>query len=87
MDTYQRLVRIMVDEHKLARETLRLDARLDELGIDSLAVMELLFHVEEEFGIQIPNDQVALDTIDDVVRYVDSLRAQQAAPMPQRAPS
>lgn len=87
MDTYQRLVRIIVDEHKLPRETLRLDARLDELGIDSLAVMELLFHVEEEFGIQIPNDQVALESIGDVVRYVDSLSAQQAAAAPQRAPS
>lgn len=87
MDTYQRLVRIIVDKHKLPRETLRLDARLDELGIDSLAVMELLFHVEEEFGIQIPNDQVALETIDDVVRYVDSLSAQQAAATAQRAPS
>lgn len=87
MDTYQRLVRIIVDEHKLPRETLRPDARLDEVGIDSLAVMELLFQVEEEFGIQIPNDQVKLETIDDVVRYVDSLRAQQAPAMPQRAPS
>lgn len=78
MDTYDRMVRIIADEHKLAVEALQPDARLDELGIDSLSVMELLFKIEEEFDIQVPNDQVPLLTIRDVVSYVDSLMAQQA---------
>lgn len=78
MDTYDRMVRIIADEHKLAVEALQPDARLDELGIDSLSVMELLFKIEEEFDIQVPNDQVPLLTIRDVVSYVDSLMARQA---------
>ena len=85
MDTYHRLVCIIADEHKLAVETLQPDARLDELGIDSLSVMELLFKIEEEFSIQIPNDQVTLLTIRDVVIYVDNLIAQQASAMPHQA--
>lgn len=87
MDTNDRLVRIIADEYKLAAETLQPDARLDELGIDSLSVMELLFKIEEEFSIRIPNDQVALVTIRDVVSYVDHLIAQQTDAVPHQAAS
>lgn len=87
MNTNDRLVRIIADEYKLAPETLQPDARLDELGIDSLSVMELLFKIEEEFGIRVPNDQVALLTIRDVVGYVDNLIAQQTDAVPHQAAS
>ena len=87
MNTYDRLVRILANEHKLAAEKLQPDARLDELGIDSLSVMELLFMIEEEFHIRVPNDQVPLITIDDIVNYVNNLIAQQADAAPHQASS
>ena len=87
MNTYDRLVRILANEHKLAAEKLQPDARLDELGIDSLSVMELLFMIEEEFHIRVPNDQVPLITIDDIVNYVNNLIAQQADAVPHQASS
>ena len=83
MNTYDRLIRIIADEHKLALDKLTPEARLDELGIDSLSVMELLFKIEDEFDIQVPNDQVPLLTIQDVASYVDSLIAQQAGAQQQ----
>ena len=83
MNTYDCLIRIIADEHKLALEKLTPDARLDELGIDSLSVMELLFKIEDEFSIQVPNDQVPLVTINDVASYVDSLIAEQAGEQQQ----
>lgn len=87
MNTHDRLIRIIADEHKLALDTLQPEARLDELGIDSLSVMELLFKIEEEFDIQVPNEQVPLVTIHDVASYVDSLIAQKAGALPQQAGS
>lgn len=87
MNTYDRLVRILANEHKLATETLQPDARLDELGIDSLSVMELLFMIEEEFNIRVPDDRVPLVTIDDMVSYVNNLIAQQADASPHQAAS
>jgi acyl carrier protein len=57
-------------------------ARLSDLGIDSFAIIELVFSVEEEFGIRIPLDGVIVATIDDVVAVVqdrlDSPGANQA---------
>jgi acyl carrier protein len=79
MTTYERLKQILVSEYQLAPEKLTPDARLEELGVDSLGVMELLFQVEDEFGIRLPSDQVELPTIGDVVDYIDRLVAEQHA--------
>jgi acyl carrier protein len=87
MSTFDRLVRILADEHKLAIDALQPDARLDELGIDSLSVMELLFKIEDEFNIRVPNEQVPLRTVQDVVSYVDNLIAQQADAVTHQAGS
>lgn len=87
MNTYDRLVRILADEHDLAPEALQPEARLDQLGIDSLSVMELLFKIEDEFDIKVPNDQVALVTVEDIVAYVNALAAQQAAAPAHQAQS
>lgn len=78
MTTHDRLTRILADEYKLPAEAMQPDARLEDLGIDSLAVMDLLFKIEDEFAIRVPNDQVALVTMGDLVDYVDRLIAQQA---------
>lgn len=82
--TFERLRDILVKDYKLAPESLALAAPLEGLGIDSLGVAELLFTVEDEFGIKLPSEPVPLSTVGDVVRYIDELVAAQhvAAPPP-----
>ena len=78
MATHERLQRILETDYDLSPEKLALDASLEDLGIDSLGVMELLFKVEDEFHIQVPTFQVSLSTVKDVVDYIDELaRAQE----------
>ncbi|MBQ8404094.1 MAG: acyl carrier protein [Clostridia bacterium] len=44
----------------------------DDLGADSLDVVELLATLEEEFGIYIPDDDVlAMRTVGDVLAYIE----------------
>jgi acyl carrier protein len=76
MNTHDRLIGILASEYKLQPDQLQPAARLDELGVDSLGVMELLFKIEDEFQIQVPADQVQLATVGDVVAYIDGLLAQ-----------
>ncbi len=46
---------------------------LDDLGADSLDVVELVMALEEEFGIEVPDEDVeAIRTIGDIVQYVGS---------------
>ena len=44
----------------------------DDLGLDSMAVIELLYKIEETFDIQIPDqDLVGLATVESVASYVE----------------
>ncbi len=38
---------------------LRPETSLDELGLDSLAAVELIFEIEERFGVRVPNERAA----------------------------
>ena len=43
----------------------------DDLGADSLAIVELVLALEEEFGIKIPDDKVdSIKTVGDAVQYI-----------------
>ena len=44
---------------------------LDDLGADSLDVVELVMALEEEFNIEVPDEDVeSIRTIGDIVKYV-----------------
>ena len=46
---------------------------LDDLGADSLDVVELVMAIEETFGLEVPDEEIeALRTIGDVEKYVAS---------------
>ncbi len=78
MTTFERLQKILFDLYKLPRERVTLDARLEDLEIDSLGLMELLFKIEDEFLIDIPETPLQLSTVGDVTAYIDTLIAEQA---------
>ena len=77
MTTLERLRTILVRDYKLAPDVLVPEAPLESLGIDSLGAAELLFNVEDAFGITLPPEPVQLPTIGDVVDYIDRLIAAQ----------
>jgi len=80
MSTLDLLVDILHRDYGVAREALRPEATLVTLGLDSLSVLELMFKIEDRFGVKI-NDDTPTDliTVGDVVRYIDDLLASQTA--------
>ena len=57
-----------VDEDEITLES----KIIDDLGADSLDVVELVMALEEEFDIEIPDsDTEGLSTVGDVVEYID----------------
>ena len=46
----------------------------DDLGIDSLDIVELLMNVEEEFGVSIEPDP-SIATVGDLIAKIEELRA------------
>jgi acyl carrier protein len=71
---FEELVAILCDQLPLNPEDISLDSRIKEdLGADSLDVLQLLMALEEEKGIVIPDDVLAtLKTVGDIVGYMES---------------
>lgn len=49
---------------------------LTEVGLDSLDTFDIIFEAEDKFGIKVPNEQVDVNTIQDVVNLLDKLLAE-----------
>jgi len=62
-------------------ETIQMQARLiEDLEIDSLDTLDLIFQLEEEFGIEIPQEhQLQFSTVQDVIGYVQQRVGQTVA--------
>src|ERR1700730_16925027 len=77
MTTLERLSMILVKNYKIDPARLTLNEPLEELGIDSLGMAELLFFIEDEFKVQLPFDPVALPTLGEAVSYIEGILAAQ----------
>lgn len=82
MTTAARIVRLLEKDFKIDPETLRPDARLEDMGVDSIGMAELLFAIEDEFALKLPDVPMDLANFDDVVRFVDRKISEQAASAP-----
>ena len=78
MDTFETLRKIIVDKFDKPIEEVTPDATFESLDIDSLDTFDIIFEAEEKFGIKVPNEQVDIKTVQDVVNLLDRLRQEQA---------
>ncbi|MDD5421999.1 MAG: acyl carrier protein [Candidatus Omnitrophota bacterium] len=64
---------IIADQLGVKKEEVTDNAKfVDDLGADSLDTVELVMALEEEFGIEIPDeDAEKLATVGDALRYID----------------
>jgi acyl carrier protein len=68
----ERVTALIVDQLGVSKEEAVLQASfLDDLGADSLDIVELVMSLEEEFDIEIPDDDAEkIQTIGDAIAYV-----------------
>ena len=66
----------LAKQFEIDPETITMDTNLiDDLGADSLDVVELIMSLEESFGITISDDEVAkLSTVGSIVEYLERLQ-------------
>lgn len=70
----QKLIAIVRKEKDIPEERLTDDTQLAEAGIDSLDSLTILFAIEEQFHISIPDDRArAMKTFGDMVSAVQEL--------------
>jgi acyl carrier protein len=69
----QRVKDIIVEQLGVKPDQVTPEAKfIEDLGADSLDTVELIMALEEEFGIEVPDEQAEkLATVGDVVKYIE----------------
>jgi acyl carrier protein len=72
-DTFDKVKDVIVDQLNVDESDVSEDATfIDDLGADSLDLVELVMALEEAFGVSIPDEDVEkIRTVGDAVRYID----------------
>jgi acyl carrier protein len=73
MSVKDKVVQIIADQGLLDVTDVTLEATLDDLGIDSLGVVESIFAIEEEFDIEVPFNANAPEQSDFDISSVASI--------------
>ena len=81
-DVSDKIIQALADYLKRDAASIQTTHHLrDDLGLDSMAVIEMLYRIEEVFNLQIPDqDLVGLTTVGQVIAYVQGRVAPPKAP-------
>ncbi len=73
-DTADRVKKIVVEHLGVEADKATTEASfIDDLGADSLDIVELVMAFEEEFGVEIPDDAAEkIATVADAIAFIDS---------------
>ena len=73
-ETAERVKKIVVEHLGVESEKVTEDASfIDDLGADSLDIVELVMAFEEEFGVEIPDDAAEkITTVNDAITYIET---------------
>jgi acyl carrier protein len=82
MTVLERLARLLERDFDIPAASLGADATLEGLDIDSLRLIEIVFAVEDEFGVAMPQDQGEIrgrvKTLGDLAALIEELPARKA---------
>ena len=72
----EKIIKLVAEKKKKKVEDIKLDSRLvEDLGADSLDVVELIMTFEDEFGVSLPDEEVEkMKTIKDVITYIEKIK-------------
>jgi len=76
MTTFDKVKAIVVEQLGVDEAEVAIDSTfIDDLGADSLDIVELIMAFEEEFNVEIPDDVAEkIKTVKDTVEYIDSTK-------------
>lgn len=72
---YEEVKTILARQLRIAPERVTLEAQIKkDLGADSVDILQLLMRLEDDYGVVIPDQELAkFETVNDVVTFLDNL--------------
>lgn len=83
--TLKQLQDLIQEKYGLDASQLDAHASLRASGVDSLALVEFIFEVEDRMGVAVPDDNPNMDTLAELAEAIDRVRAKSAAAVQQTA--
>jgi len=75
MDVFAKVKELVLARFSLEEDDITLETTFESVGADSLDIVELIMEIEEEFGIEIPDeDMKKMTTVGDMVEYLKENR-------------
>ncbi len=76
MSEFERVKKIVVEQLGVEPDEVQMSSTfVDDLGADSLDIVELIMAFEEEFSIEIPDEKAEkIKTVEDVVNYIKEVQ-------------
>ncbi|MVB12645.1 Acyl carrier protein [Caprobacter fermentans] len=70
---FEKVKAILSEQFDVEEDTITADTNIaDDLGADSLDVVDLLMSIEDEFEIEIPDEEVEnIKTVGELVKYIE----------------
>ena len=86
-DLTQRVLRIIAETQRKEPSQVTIDSSFEELGIDSMDGVNIVFALENEFNINVPDEEVknirsVRDMVEGVRKLVDKTEPEQASDAP-----
>jgi len=71
---FDKIKEILVDQLDVNEDSITLESVItDDLGADSLDVVDLVMSLEEEFDVEIPDEDIeSIKTVEDIVKFIES---------------
>ncbi len=71
---FEKVKKIIVDQLDVEADDITLESHImDDLGADSLDIVDLVMSFEDEFEVEIPDEEVEnIRTVGDIVKYIEA---------------
>ena len=71
-----RVINVFAKFKKMSPQDIKMDTTFEELGLDSLDGLNLIFELEEEFDLMVPDDKVqSMKSVSEVVEGIEWILA------------
>ncbi len=73
---FEKIRAILCEQLDVEESAVTMESNIaEDLGADSLDVVDLIMSIEDEFEIEVPDDQIeGIKTVGDVVNYIESVK-------------
>lgn len=71
--TFEKLAKIISEQFEISPEEITMDTTVDDLGADSLDLIDLVMSIEDEFTVEVPDTAMEeLNSVGDMVEFIDN---------------